>query len=214
MKNDDMEWSEKNEALTKLNKIKKGAAAIRKDSSSPTKSKKNIIEVYSNEDSDEIECNMEIIGSDEKGRAIKKAMDILLRMEKTEWQLRDKLKEKGYSEDAIEKAVEYVKGYHYLDDERYARRFVEFHHDKRSIVRLKQDLKKRHVSDECIELALENIEYDDSTALYAELSKILSKYDIEELTYEDKQKIMAKVYRKGYKTYDIKKALQTLTNKD
>ncbi len=63
---------------------------------------------------------------DELLEAKKKAMALLKYMDRTEWQLRDKLTSKGFSEEAVEEAVEYVKSYHYLDDYRYARHFVEF----------------------------------------------------------------------------------------
>ena len=53
---------------------------------------------------------------DESLEAKKKAMSLLKYMDRTEWQLRDKLSLKGFSEGAIEEAIEYVKSFHYLDD--------------------------------------------------------------------------------------------------
>ena len=57
---------------------------------------------------------------DESLEAKKKAMSLLKYMDRTEWQLRDKLSLKGFSEGAIGEAIEYVKSFHYLDDYRYA----------------------------------------------------------------------------------------------
>ena len=92
---------------------------------------------------------------DELLEAKKKAMSLLKYMDRTEWQLRDKLAAKGFSEEAVEGAVDYVKSFHYLDDYRYAVHFVELHYEQRSRQRMRQDLYQRHVPEEYIDLALD-----------------------------------------------------------
>ena len=59
-------------------------------------------------------------------RAKKRVMYLLQKQDRTEKQLRDKLRENGYSEDIIEEAIDYVMSYHYVDDERYAANYVHF----------------------------------------------------------------------------------------
>ena len=49
-----------------------------------------------------------------------KAMDILLLSDKSEKQLKGKLLSYSLPNEAVDDAVSYVKGFHYLDDERYA----------------------------------------------------------------------------------------------
>ena len=111
----------------------------------------------------------------------------------------------------MENAVEYVRSFHYIDDERYAKRFVEIYHESRSIKRMKQDLYKRHIADEYIELALENIDYDDSTALRRQIEKLGIDADmLASLSYEESQKIIAKLYRKGFSLGSIKDVLSEL----
>ena len=83
-------------------------------------------------------------------RAAKRAMHLLERQERTEYQLREKLRQNCYPPEAIEDAVDYVKRYHYLDDERYARTFIHFHQETRSKMRLKNDLARRGISRELI----------------------------------------------------------------
>lgn len=139
-------------------------------------------------------------------RAKKKAMALLLHNDRTEWQLRDKLTRSGFSEEAVDEAVEYVRSFHYIDDERYAVRFVEIYHETRSIKRLRQDLYKRHVSDEYIETAIENIDNDDSAALNRELERIGQK--LADMSYDEKQKVAAKLYRKGFRMEDIMDGLR------
>ena len=126
-------------------------------------------------------------------------------MDRTEWQLRDKLAAKGFSEEAVEGAVDYVKSFHYLDDYRYAVHFVELHYEQRSRQRMRQDLYQRHVPEEYIDLALESICENDDVALQEALRKITKGET--EYSYEEKQKIAGKLYRKGFRLGDIKRVL-------
>ncbi len=142
---------------------------------------------------------------DELLEAKKKAMSLLKYMDRTEWQLRDKLAAKGFSEEAVEGAVDYVKSFHYLDDYRYAVHFVELHYEQRSRQRMRQDLYQRHVPEEYIDLALESICENDDIALQEALRKITRGET--EFSYEEKQKIAGKLYRKGFRLGDIKRVL-------
>ena len=142
---------------------------------------------------------------DELLEAKKKAMSLLKYMDRTEWQLRDKLAAKGFSEEAVEGAVDYVKSFHYLDDYRYAVHFVELHYEQRSRQRMRQDLYQRHVPEEYLDLALESICENDDVALQEALRKITKGET--EYSYEEKQKIAGKLYRKGFRLGDIKRVL-------
>ena len=142
---------------------------------------------------------------DELLEAKKKAMSLLKYMDRREWQLRDKLAAKGFSEEAVEGAVDYVKSFHYLDDYRYAVHFVELHYEQRSRQRMRQDLYQRHVPEEYIDLALESICENDDIALQEALRKITKGET--EFSYEEKQKIAGKLYRKGFRLGDIKRVL-------
>lgn len=138
-------------------------------------------------------------------RAREKAMTLLSYNDRTEWELMDKLSCAGFSEEAVNGAIEYVKSFHYIDDERYAVRFVDIYHKSRSKKRLWQDLTKKHVPEEYISIALESIEDGDSEAINKEIQKILKGRDLEGLSYEERQKMAAKLYRKGFSVSDIRK---------
>ena len=128
---------------------------------------------------------------DELLEAKKKAMSLLKYMDRTEWQLRDKLAAKGFSEEAVEGAIDYVKSFHYLDDYRYAVHFVEIHQEQRSRQRMRQDLYQRHVPEEYIDLALERICENDDPALQAAHRKITKGET--EFSYEERQKIAGRL---------------------
>lgn len=142
---------------------------------------------------------------DENLIATKKAMSLLQHMDRTEWELRSKLNQTGFSEDAIDEAIAYVKSYHYVDDERYARRFVDIYRQSRSMQRIRQDLKKRHVSEHLIDQAVEEVDGDDGVALGKALEKLLRGKI--ELSYEEQQKVIAKLYRRGFRIDDIRKQI-------
>lgn len=138
----------------------------------------------------------------------KKAMALLNHKDRTCWELQDRMEKAGFSEKVIADALAYVESFHYTDDLRYAKHFAEIYRESRSIARIRQDLKKRHVPEEYIEIALEEINYDDSVALTREVKKLCKGQ--EQFTYEEKQKIAAKLYRKGFRTDDIFRCLEQM----
>lgn len=152
------------------------------------------------------EVSMEI--EEEILQAKKKAMSLLQHMDRTEWEIRDKLAKKEFSQEAIDEAIEYVRSFHYIDDLRYATHFVEVYHEQRSIQRLKQDLHKHHVPEEYIDIALDAIDWDDSAAL-SEAVRKLARGETN-FSYEEKQKMAGKLYRKGFRLNDIKRELGQL----
>ena len=76
----------------------------------------------------------EVVGK----RAKKRALHLLEQMDRTEKQLRDKLLANEYPQSCIDGAIAYVKGFHYLDDSRYASNYVRFSQEKMSRVQMKQ----------------------------------------------------------------------------
>lgn len=142
-------------------------------------------------------------------RGRKKAMALLNFKDRTEWELRDKLSQAEFEETVIEDAMAYVESFHYIDDERYAVNFVLAHRDSKSIQWIRQELKKRHVEEEFIELAVDN-SGDDSGALKKTIQKLIrsSSGRLEQMSYKEKQKLAAKLYRRGFEGEDISRELQ------
>ncbi|RKM57028.1 regulatory protein RecX [Butyrivibrio sp. X503] len=142
-------------------------------------------------------------------RATKRAMELLVKKDYTEKKLKDKLAEGLYSEDIIDAAIEYVKSYNYLNDERYARDYVSYNIELKSKMRIKQDLMTRGVSKDVIDLVLDEFGEDECRdAETDQIKKLLSKkhYD-PDMDYKEKQKIIAFLLRKGYSMELIKNAI-------
>ena len=137
-------------------------------------------------------------------------MNLLQKKDYTERQLRDKLKEGLYPQGIIDEAISYVKSYRYLDDDRYARDYITYHMESRSRARIMQDLMGKGISKDIISAALEDIFGEDSEAELEQIRALLIKkhYDAENCEYNEKQKIMAYLMRKGYSSSDIRKAME------
>lgn len=110
--------------------------------------------------------------SDISIRAKKRALYLLERMDRTEQQLREKLKSSDYPEEVIEEAIEYVKSFHYLDDERYAENFTRYKKENMSRQQIKQKLMLKGVSKDIIQNAIEE-EYDVDESIH--IRNILEK---------------------------------------
>ncbi|MBO5372009.1 MAG: regulatory protein RecX [Lachnospiraceae bacterium] len=135
-------------------------------------------------------------------RATRRAMHLLERQERTEYQLREKLRQNTYPKEVIEEAISYVKRYHYVDDFRYAHTFIRCHQDKRSRMRLKTDLLKRGIAKEVIEEALEaEFSNDEKEQIREWLEK--KKYDSNDADAVQFRKIYQFLLRKGFKSSDI-----------
>lgn len=145
---------------------------------------------------------------DEFLRAKKKAMALLMHNDRTEYELRSRLKRAGYSESAEDAALEYVMSFGYVNDTRYARRYVEFYQEKKSKKQMELDLQKRGVKPEDINKAFEEEWEGDAKALRTALRKRLGQdVDVSSLSYQERQKVAASLYRKGFMRGEICKEL-------
>lgn len=136
--------------------------------------------------------------------ARKKAMDILVRCDRTEKELRERLGYAGFAEDAVDNAVNYVKNFHYINDGRYAENFTEYRASNMSNLRLKQELRQRGIEDSLIEECLE-------ARSEGEILKklIFKKLDLTDISDEKKlKKIRDSFYRKGFPLSDINELME------
>lgn len=65
-------------------------------------------------------------------RAKQKALAILKYMDRSEYELRSKLKQADYTEDIIERTIDYVRSYHYIDDHRFVSNYIKSKHKNKS----------------------------------------------------------------------------------
>lgn len=148
----------------------------------------------------------EIVGK----RAKKRAMHILEQMDRTEYQLREKLAKGEYPQECIDSAVEYVKKYRYLDDERFASSYVRYHQEKLSRQQLSVKLSQKGVSKDIIAEALEmEYEADDGEKIRNLLSK--RHFDPDNTDRQENNKIYQYILRRGFKSSDILKEMRVFS---
>lgn len=145
----------------------------------------------------------EIVGK----RAIKRAMHLLEKMDRTEEQLRRKLLEGKYPQELAEEAIAYVKSCHYVDDERYARTFVRLNQDRRSACRMKTDLLARGIAADLAERAIEE---ENETPPEELIQKLLDKkhYDPESASQQETRRMFQFLLRKGFRSDEIMHVLR------
>lgn len=162
------------------------------------------------------ESNNQILDKKElliKGK--KRALRLLERKDYSRKELSDKLKKDGYAEELVEKIIEYIDSYHYLDDIRVAGSYIRSRMGYKSKRELEYMLKQKGISEEEIDSAMEENYKNDDNIPQEEVAirKYLQKFHVDEdsfydLSFEEKQKIAAKLYRKGFASEKIRKILQ------
>lgn len=124
-------------------------------------------------------------------------------MDRTEAQLREKLLKAEFEPELVEQAIDYVKSYGYLDDERYVRNYIDYRKDQKSRRQLEQELCfRKGVPPELIRKVYEELEPADEKAM---IRKVLEKkhYDASEWDEKQRQRLIASLVRKGFRAGDI-----------
>jgi regulatory protein len=139
-------------------------------------------------------------------RAKKRALFLLEKMDRTEQQLRRKLKENGYPDEIVTRALDYVKQYHYIDDARYAKQYISYHKEKDSRQKILYDLLQKGVKKELIVSLLEEEgEWSQREQIMRWLEK--KNYAGHCTQEKEKRKIYQFLLRKGYSGSEILSAM-------
>lgn len=107
------------------------------------------------------------------------ALNIIERSYKSEKEIRDKLQSKGYDIKSIDKSIEFLKSYNYVDDERYAELYIKEKMKTQGKNKIKYSLIKKGLPEELIKSKLEvigyNNQYDTAKALADKKYSLLIK---------------------------------------
>ena len=138
-------------------------------------------------------------------RARKKTLDILCRADWSESDLKRKLFLKDYPSNVVDDAINYVKKFNYINDERYAESYLNYRGKLKSSRQLKMELKSKGIDSSIIE-SLMNDERSDEEALYNLIRKKIK--NPEEMDDEKIRKIYAYLYRRGFSAELISSGLR------
>ena len=139
---------------------------------------------------------------DELTKAKKRALYLLTDMDRTEKELRDRLKKAGYSEDTIARTMEYVRSFGYIDDRKYTEKFIYFAKGKKSRVRIVYDLVKKGISGDIIDAAFETVgDWDEKDLIRDLAEKKLRNMDVSDPAVY--RRTVSYLTRKGFQGSDI-----------
>lgn len=140
-------------------------------------------------------------------QAKQKALSLLNYMDRTESQLRQKLQEKSFDEQAIDAAVEYVKSFGYINDVSYAERYILNRQGTKSKREIYAALCQKGICREDIERAMESCyEAEDEFAAICRLCE-KKHFVAEEATDVERKRMYNYLLRKGFHGEDVRKVL-------
>ena len=135
-----------------------------------------------------------------------KALRLLEHMDRTEHQLRVKLKEQDFNEQEIDEAVRYVESYHYIDDARYAANYIELKAEYKSRRQIEQALMTRGVDRQVIADAFEEYgKIDETPQIEAFLRK--KRVNWQEADEKEISKLYQALMRRGFSVRDIRSVI-------
>lgn len=122
--------------------------------------------------------------------AFGKAVDYLARAMKTTKQVRDYLTKKGYSVDVTNCVIEKLQGYKYLDDQAYARMYVEQSKTHKGERRIKQELLNKGISHNDVDDHVQVDADDQLTSATSLAQKYLKNKDRDVKTMQKLQRFL------------------------
>jgi regulatory protein len=143
-------------------------------------------------------------------RSLTRALHLFKDRDYTEHEIRAKLTKGYYPEKCIETTVEYLKENKFIDDVRYAGSYISFRAESNSRRVIEGKLRQKGISALDIEAAYSQYSddnaVDDAASEYTALVNILGKKlkgrSVSEFTYEERQKLIGYMGRKGF-SYDL-----------
>ena len=130
---------------------------------------------------------------------------IISKSVKTEKQVRDKLISKGYLGEIVDKVIEKLKEYGYVDDGDFSSRYVSTYKGVKGRLLIKNELRKKGVSDTHVQEALSSIDSQEEAA-----KKLAEKYlKNKEITKQNLLKCYKYLLSKGFDYDDSKSAISS-----
>ena len=132
-------------------------------------------------------------------RAKERTLYLLRSRDRTELEIRRKLKDGYYPQEAIDYAVDFLKRYRFVDDENYGRNYISTYGDKKSRKQLEFELQNKGLDREEIDRLLEECQVSEEQ----QIAKFLKKkgYEKDITQPKERAKLAAALARKGF-SYD------------
>lgn len=139
-------------------------------------------------------------------RAKLRAMHLLTRMDYTEAELEKKLMKGEYTPQAVKIAMDYVRSYHYLDDERYVTRYLSTYQGRKSRRQMQFELERKGIPREMIRRVQETLEDEtgetDETEMIRQLLEKRCR-NPKEADEKEKRRHYGYLMRRGFSSSEI-----------
>lgn len=138
-----------------------------------------------------------------------KALNLLTSRDYSEKELLQKLKRSGYPDTVIQMTLEYVRSYHYLDDERYAKNYITYKGNRKSRRELSYNLSMKGIDLNAVIEAEDSIQLpDDRTTIKTLLIKRWGEHPMPEI--KEKDRMTRYLARHGFLAGDVYSVYQEL----
>lgn len=138
-------------------------------------------------------------------RARERSVHILKNSDKTELELRNKLREGFFPEEAVDAAIKWLKEYGYVEDTRYAQRYIECHRNRNSRRQICYELERKGIARDTVTGLMEDSPVDEEQQIRTLLKK--KHYCKETADAKELTRIMAALGRKGFSFEVIRKVM-------
>lgn len=132
-------------------------------------------------------------------RAKERTLYLLKSRDRTELEIRRKLKDGCYPQEAIDYAVEFLKRYRFVDDQNYGRNYIRTYGGRKSRRQMEFELKGKGLGREEIDLLMEECQISEEEQIYRFLKK--KGYQKDKTEPKERAKLAAALARKGF-SYD------------
>lgn len=144
-------------------------------------------------------------------RAKLRALHLLTDMARTEKELKEKLRLNQYPEDIIETAMDYVRSFGYLNDDKYAESYIESRKSSKSKKEICAALLKKGVSLEQIDRAFEVCYEKEGESEAIRRLIVKRRIDITQADEGEIYKLYGYLARKGFHYEEVRKVIEEMS---
>jgi regulatory protein len=141
-------------------------------------------------------------------KARQKALSLIKFQDRTQKELRNRLALEMYPEEIIERVIKYTIKYGFINDRRYADNYISSRKLKKSQTAIRGELLRKGINKELLDIVILSHygdEEEEDPELIAIKKAVAKKVrDIDGMSHEEKEKLIASLYRKGFDLEKIK----------
>lgn len=141
-------------------------------------------------------------------RGKERALYLLERRPMTEYELRKKLLDGDYPTICVERVIDFLKAYHYLDDTEYIRMYVTSYQQKKSKRQLIYDLLKKGIAKADVDTFFEENPYSEEATFQRQFERYIRGKDLS--CYATRQKVFRYFFGKGYASSLIEQTIRSI----